>query len=121
MLCTTHVHVQNLLHYFSILSRETKKSVQLSVSLLLDFKITSFAFHVAFVQILLFFLFKYYCFFPSFFIVTYIIAYREFCRLVYGFLGKRRIPLPACAYTSIRKQFPLGTDENYTGFELEDD
>ncbi|XP_029183407.2 uncharacterized protein LOC114951365 [Acropora millepora] len=49
------------------------------------------------------------------------IAYREFCRLVYGFLGKRRIPLPACAYTSIRKQFPLGADENYTGFELEDD
>ena len=37
------------------------------------------------------------------------------------FLGKKRIPLPACAYTSIRKQFPLNADENYTGFELEDD
>ena len=36
------------------------------------------------------------------------------------FLGNKRIPLPACAYTSIRKQFPLNADENYTGFELED-
>ncbi|CAH3133396.1 unnamed protein product [Porites lobata] len=29
------------------------------------------------------------------------IAYREFSRLVYGFLGNKRIPLPACAYTAI--------------------
>jgi len=49
------------------------------------------------------------------------IAYREFCSLVYGFSGKKWIPLPVCAYTSIRKQFPLYADENYTGFELEDD
>ena len=49
------------------------------------------------------------------------IAYREFCRLIYGVLGKKRIPLPACAYVSIRKQFPLNAEETYTGFELEDD
>ena len=30
------------------------------------------------------------------------VAYRQFSRLVYGFLGKKRIPLPACAYTIIR-------------------
>ena len=49
------------------------------------------------------------------------IAYREFSRLVYSFLGNKRIPLPACAYTAIRKQFPVGTDETYTGFELDED
>ncbi|CAH3036897.1 unnamed protein product, partial [Porites evermanni] len=49
------------------------------------------------------------------------IAYREFSRLVYGFLGNKRIPLPACAYTAIRKQFLVGTDETYTGFELDED
>ena len=27
------------------------------------------------------------------------VAYREFSRLVYGLLGKKRAPLPACAYT----------------------
>lgn len=48
------------------------------------------------------------------------IAYREFSRLVYGFMGKKRIPLPACAYTAIRKTFPLQEDESLTGFELED-
>ena len=26
--------------------------------------------------------------------------------LVYGFLGHRRFPLPACAYDEIRRQFP---------------
>jgi hypothetical protein len=37
--------------------------------------------------------------------------------MVYGVLGTRRIPLPACAYHEIRKQFPLGKDEQFTGFE----
>ncbi|XP_028394543.1 uncharacterized protein LOC114518750 [Dendronephthya gigantea] len=31
------------------------------------------------------------------------IAYREFSQLVYGILGRLRIPLPACAYNAIRK------------------
>lgn len=30
------------------------------------------------------------------------IAYREFTRLVHGYLGGRRIPLPACSYHAIR-------------------
>lgn len=29
------------------------------------------------------------------------VAYREFSRLVYGFLGNKRIALPGCAYTAI--------------------
>ena len=56
------------------------------------------------------------------------IAYREFsyrdtarCERVYGFMGKRRIPLPSCAYNAIRNAFPLQEDETFTGFELEDD
>ena len=48
------------------------------------------------------------------------VAYREFSRLVYGFLGKKRIPLPSCAYTAIRKTFPVQEDETLTGFEVED-
>jgi len=39
---------------------------------------------------------------------------------VYGYLGKKRIPLPACAYTAIRKAFPVQGDETLTGFEVED-
>ena len=34
------------------------------------------------------------------------VAYRQYIRLVYGYLGKRRIPLPACANYAIRMQFP---------------
>ena len=45
------------------------------------------------------------------------IAYREFTRLVHGYLGGRRIPLPACAYHRIRDEFQ---DTKYTGFEVED-
>ena len=58
-----------------------------------------------------------------FFFYSYLrsIAYREFSRLVYGFLGNKRIPLPACAYTAIRKQFPVGKDGTYTGLELDED
>jgi len=39
---------------------------------------------------------------------------------VYGYLGKKRIPLPACAYTLIRKAFPVQEKETLTGFEVED-
>lgn len=49
------------------------------------------------------------------------VAYREFSRLVYGFLGNKRIPLPGCAYTAIRKKFQGGTDESFTGFDLDED
>ncbi|XP_074614586.1 uncharacterized protein LOC141874285 isoform X2 [Acropora palmata] len=49
------------------------------------------------------------------------VSYHEFTRLVYGRTGNTRIPLPACAYSVIRKQFPINKDENYVGFELDDD
>ena len=35
------------------------------------------------------------------------IAYREFTRLVHGYLGGRQIPLPACSYHAMRKTFPV--------------
>jgi hypothetical protein len=38
--------------------------------------------------------------------------------LVYGYLGKRRIPLPACAYNAIRQRFD---GKVFKGFEDEDD
>jgi len=40
---------------------------------------------------------------------------------VYGILGNRRIPLPACAYTAIRQQFPVSKDERFTGFDLDEE
>ena len=46
------------------------------------------------------------------------VAYREFSRLVYGYLGKRRVPLPACAYTAIRETFPTEEDDLSAGFQL---
>ena len=46
------------------------------------------------------------------------IAYREYTRLVYGYLGKKRIPLPACAYSAIRKAFKTDEDEESAGFQL---
>ncbi len=49
------------------------------------------------------------------------VSYREFSRMVYGILGTKRIPLPACAYTAIRKQFPVSKDEEFTGFEMDED
>ncbi|CAH3153488.1 unnamed protein product, partial [Porites lobata] len=49
------------------------------------------------------------------------IAYKEFTGLVHGYLGKRRIPLPACAYTTIRKAFPSKEDEPMTGFQLDEE
>ncbi|XP_031560222.1 uncharacterized protein LOC116296353 [Actinia tenebrosa] len=48
------------------------------------------------------------------------VAYREFCQLVYRFLGAQRIPLPACAYHAIRSTFS-DQDESFIGFEFEED
>ena len=47
------------------------------------------------------------------------VAYREFIRMVYGILGKRRVPLPACAYHQIRKTVVKG--EQHTGFEADEE
>lgn len=41
--------------------------------------------------------------------------------MVYGILGKRRVPLPACAYHQIRKTFPVGKGEEHSGFEADDE
>ncbi|PFX14442.1 hypothetical protein AWC38_SpisGene21396 [Stylophora pistillata] len=49
------------------------------------------------------------------------VSYREFSRLVYGMLGSKRIPLPACAYMAIKKQFPVNKDESLTGFDLDEE
>ncbi|XP_067053631.1 CUB domain-containing protein-like isoform X3 [Acropora muricata] len=49
------------------------------------------------------------------------VAYREFSRLVYGLLGKKRAPLPACAYTAIRKAFTVSEEDEFTGFVLDEE
>jgi len=61
--------------------------------------------------------------FTFFFCCSYLwsVAYREFSRLVYAFLRNKRIPLPGCAYTAIRKKFQGRTDESFTGFYLDED
>ena len=38
--------------------------------------------------------------------------------MAYGVLGAKRIPLSVCAYTAIRKKFPVGKDEEHEGFEI---
>lgn len=58
-------------------------------------------------------------FFPFSFLRS--VAYREFIRMVYGILGKRRVPLPACAYHQIRKTFPVGEGELHIGFEVDEE
>ena len=49
------------------------------------------------------------------------VACREFIRMVYGILGKRRVPLPACSYHQIRKTFPFREGELHTGFEIDEE
>lgn len=46
------------------------------------------------------------------------IAYRQFTRMVYGPMGRKRVPLPACAYNAIRSTFPSAdkSDDEMTGF-----
>ena len=48
-------------------------------------------------------------------------AYREFTQLVHGYLGAKRIPLPACAYDAIRAEFMTDEDTDYTGYEDDED
>jgi len=36
-------------------------------------------------------------------------------------LGNKKNPLPVCTYDAIRKAFPCSKDENFTGFELEEE
>ena len=49
------------------------------------------------------------------------VSYRGFTRMVYQFLGNKRIPLPACAYMAIRKTFPVTEKEAFTGYVDESD
>ena len=49
------------------------------------------------------------------------VAYREFIRIVYGILGRRQIPLPACAFHEIRIKFPVTKDRSLKGFEMDED
>ncbi|XP_048586230.1 uncharacterized protein LOC125568312 [Nematostella vectensis] len=49
------------------------------------------------------------------------LAYREFTRLIYGIMGRKIIPLPACAYHAIRRTFPMAEDDDGASFELGDD
>ena len=49
------------------------------------------------------------------------VGYREFIHLVYGRVGKNRIPLPACAYHAIRSKFlTKEKGEDFVGFVDED-
>ena len=47
-------------------------------------------------------------------------AYRRFVWMVYGHLGNRRYPLPACAYEKIRREFMPAIDSDFVGFVEED-
>ena len=48
------------------------------------------------------------------------VAYRQFVRLVYAYVGaSRRVPLPNCVYNSIREAFP-NVDSEYKGYEEEE-
>ena len=49
------------------------------------------------------------------------VSYREFSRVVSGIHGNRRIPLPACAYVAIRKEFPVGKDEHFKEFDFDEE
>ena len=49
------------------------------------------------------------------------VAYRQFVRLVWEYVGKsNRLPLPCCVYNSIRSAFPTA-EEHYHGYEEEDE
>ena len=48
------------------------------------------------------------------------VAYRQFVRLVYAYVGaSRRVPLPNCVYNIIREAFP-NVDSEYKGYEEEE-
>ena len=49
------------------------------------------------------------------------VAYRQFIRLVWEYVGHgKRIPLPCCVYNKIRQTFP-DKDNNYRGYEEEEE
>ncbi|KAK3727223.1 hypothetical protein QZH41_020360 [Actinostola sp. cb2023] len=49
------------------------------------------------------------------------IAYRQFVRLVWEYIGAgKRVPLPCCVYNKIREKF-RDTDDIYTGYEEDDE
>ena len=49
------------------------------------------------------------------------VAYRQFVGLVYGRLGKKRVPLPACTYTAIRRKFTSQRQDcQYSGYANEE-
>ena len=49
------------------------------------------------------------------------VAYRQFVRLVWEYVGSgRRIPLPCCVYNKIREKFP-DKDNDYRGYEEEEE
>ena len=43
------------------------------------------------------------------------ISYREYIQLIYGYLGQRRMPLPACAYDAIGRKFR--DEQEFMGYE----
>ena len=46
------------------------------------------------------------------------LAYREVTQLVHGFLGGKKIQLPACTYNKIMTTMEYAAeDENFIGFE----
>ena len=50
------------------------------------------------------------------------VSYRQLVRLVWGFTGSsRRLPLPSCCYNAIRKAFPNPENQEYKGFEEDED
>ena len=58
--------------------------------------------------------------FPYLFRFMRAVAYRAFTRLVHGKLGRKRLPLPTCAYNAIRSRFNL-LYERATGYAERDE
>ena len=48
------------------------------------------------------------------------VAYREFIYFVYGYIGKTIIPLPTCAYDTMRRKFQTKEKvKDFVGFVYE--
>jgi hypothetical protein len=45
------------------------------------------------------------------------VAYRQFTHMIHAKLKDRRIPLPACAHTTIRLTHNIKTDDEFTGYD----
>ena len=49
------------------------------------------------------------------------VAYRQFVRLVWEYVGKsNRLPLPCCVYNALRSAFPTA-EHQYHGYKEEED